>query len=74
MEMVKPFQVKRQRTGIKEEEEGVSENDDRKPCSNPSKEESESEHADGSNKQRVREEDTFPRVASSLLIDPTNAP
>jgi hypothetical protein len=67
-------QVRRQKTGIEVEEEGVCENDDRKPCSNPSKDESESAHADGSNKQSACEEDTFPRVASSLLIDPTNAP
>ena len=74
MKMVKPFRVRRQRTGIEEEEEGVSENDDWKPSSNPSEEESKSEHADSSKKQRVSEEDTFLRVASSLLIDPTNAP
>ena len=75
MQMVKPFRVRRQRTGTEEEEvEGVSENDDRKPSSNPSEEESKSQHADSSKKQRVSEEDTFLRVASSLLIDPTNAP
>ena len=74
MKMVKPFRVRRQRTGIEEEEEGVSENDDWKPSSNPSEEESKSQHADSSKKQRVSEEDTFLRVASSLLIDPTNAP
>jgi hypothetical protein len=76
--MVKPLRVRKQRTGIEEEEEeeedSVSENDDRKPSSNPSEAESKSQHADSSKKQRVSEEDTFLRVASSLLIDPTNAP
>jgi hypothetical protein len=76
MQMVKPLRVRKQRTGIEEEEEedSVSENDDRKPSSNPSEAESKSQHADSSKKQRVSEEDTFLRVASSLLIDPTNAP
>jgi hypothetical protein len=67
------MQIRRQQTSV-EKKGGVGESDNRKPCSNPSKDESESTHAEGSNKQRGCEEDTVPRVASSLLIDPANAP
>jgi hypothetical protein len=71
--MLEPILIRRQKTRV-EKKGGVCESDDWKPCSNPSKDESESAHAEGSNKQRACEEDTFPRVASSLLIDPANHP
>jgi hypothetical protein len=53
---------------------GACASNNRKTGSNQSKNESENAHAEGSNKQRVCEEETFPVVASVFFIDPADAP